>query len=139
MTNKQEFEAKLELYKKFFYHKCLFCEEIIESSNFPPRKNQTLISTCEFCYERYKALDEWIVKYGKVDSEKAFPFCFTTNCYFCSFSWKEARRNNPIIGGLQVCENCCHRHTLLKRLEKEQTELEKQLKTQIEIPPKSGN
>src|SRR4051812_17687315 len=97
MTKKQEFENKLNFYKKAFCHKCLFCQQLIESANFPKRENQTIISTCEFCYNGYEFLSEEKAKYTE------FEKCFYSNCcYFCSEkTFVSDGRYNTITQGVE--------------------------------------
>jgi len=58
MKNRQKFENKLATLRKVFHRRCLFYEQVIESSHFPRRENQTLLSTCEFCFAKYEVLKE---------------------------------------------------------------------------------
>jgi hypothetical protein len=128
MVNKEDFETKLNLYKKAFFRKCLFCEAIIESANFLKKENQTLISTCEFCFSRYGTLQDWELRYNELQKNltqentntlNEFTNCFSSNCFLCSVACSNTRK----ISGIRTCEDCFFRHSLLRKLEKQTQEI----------------
>ena len=81
------YKKRIELFKKAFHRKCLFCEMIIEASveGFEKKESQTVLNLCEFCLNKYQVLEE--LKQDEENNKEItgeIANCCRGKCYFCS-------------------------------------------------------
>ncbi|CAG8594876.1 10409_t:CDS:1 [Ambispora gerdemannii] len=142
---KKEFEKRLELFKKVFHRKCLFCEVMIEGKGFQENESKTVLSLCEFCSRKYEVVEE-LKKNKEADKEQTQEIanCFYGKCYFCNeetikrgvhehYSYREILFGKKILSEIDACKACFSRYNALCELEQQKLEI---TQAQIQIPPK---
>ena len=134
----KEFEKRLNLLKKAFYRKCLFCEVMVEGKGFEEKESKTFLRLCEFCSKKYEVIEE--LEQDKEASKKQvkeIDSCFYGKCYFCSedtVKW-EVRTGYSVSSSaffgkrilndkIDACHACSARYKVLCELECEKKKSE---------------